>query len=450
MGEYVFVLDMARLRALFQAAADGDVERYEALKSQCRGRLRALEPLLDQILEQGLGRRAALDALLGALGRTTALFTRSGLLAMEVTRGRDRSVSLASAVEEMSATAAEISHSAAKAASMGAEARDQSLAADEAARSLTSELQALAKAFAEMAESVTQFLDNASSISGLAGKVRELAEQSNLLALNAAIEAARAGEAGRGFAVVAEEVRRLSGNTAGAVGEIDGLAGTITRLSRTVQARLSDNETRLAEAERALGTAIETLAHATASSQRSAAEIEGIASAAEQQSAVAADMARELADLKQGLEASSEAVQEQVTRIRELVESIARPFDEAPNRGDVDLRIKALKRDHLVWKTKVAQMIFGGRPLPEEELVDHTRCRLGRWYAGEGRELFGGSTAFKALQEPHAEVHRIGRRVAELVRDGRIKEGLDELERLDGLTTALFEQLDSLSASSRG
>ena len=54
-----------------------------------------------------------------------------------------------------------------------------------------------------------------SIVSGIAGQI-------NLLALNASIEAARAGEAGKGFAVVAEEVRKLSGETNGAVAQING------------------------------------------------------------------------------------------------------------------------------------------------------------------------------------------------------------------------------------
>ncbi|TRW92873.1 methyl-accepting chemotaxis protein [Candidatus Methylobacter oryzae] len=73
-------------------------------------------------------------------------------------------------------------------------------------------------------EAVKRTVTAMREIAGKIGTIEDIAYKTNLLSLNAAIEAARAGDHGKGFAVVAAEVRKLAESSRVSAQEINQLA----------------------------------------------------------------------------------------------------------------------------------------------------------------------------------------------------------------------------------
>ena len=139
---------------------------------------------------------------------------------------------LATAMNEMSATAQEVAASAAQAAQAAQLAQQQVVAAQQLVQGTIAAIDGLENQIVHGVDIIQRLGQDSQQIGSVLDVIRGIAEQTNLLALNAAIEAARAGEQGRGFAVVADEVRTLAGRTQSSTEEIHGM---ITRLQQGAQ-----------------------------------------------------------------------------------------------------------------------------------------------------------------------------------------------------------------------
>ncbi|RJG09025.1 methyl-accepting chemotaxis protein [Pseudomonas cavernicola] len=217
---------------------------------------------------------------------------------------------VATASNEMSATAQDVARSAAQAAEA---ARGADLATREGLGVIgrtTSVIDALARDMSGAMAQVEGLAASSEQIGSVLEVIRSIAEQTNLLALNAAIEAARAGEAGRGFAVVADEVRNLAKRTQDSVEEIRQVIEGLQMGTRVVVSSMSSSY------QQAQGS-VEHVEQAVAALRRIGKSVSvitdmnlQIASAAEEQSAVAEEINTNVATIRDVTESLSGQAEE--------------------------------------------------------------------------------------------------------------------------------------------
>ena len=259
--------------------------------------LKKVGAVLDQLADGDLRGSAGVDSK-DEVGRMAASLEASmATMRSVMTAIGDSSTTLASATEQLSASAQDM-------ARLADESSAQSDIVATAAGQVSDNVQTVSAGSEQMGSSIREIAQNASEVSHVAAQAVEvadattasvaklgesslqiasvvkvitsIAEQTNLLALNATIEAARAGEAGKGFAVVANEVKELAQETAKAtediakrveaiqadtegavraIGEISSIIGQINDSQSTIAAAVEEQTATTTEMNRNVSAA---------------------------------------------------------------------------------------------------------------------------------------------------------------------------------------------------
>ena len=240
---------------------------------------------------------------------------------------------------------------------------------------------------------IEQLSENAEEINETMTLIKEIAERTNLLALNAAIEAARAGEYGKGFAVVADEVRKLAESTQDSAEDITEIIGHLNRSVEQIKSKALQSKEFTTTSKKKTGILQETT---------------------------------KSLDLK--AHETSNVVQHASER----------------------LFVSLVEIDHVLFKVSNYARIFKVQKGEKAEVVDHTSCRLGKWYEGYGKEHFGSTKMFKDIIEPHKTVHtKTAEILQNIAQTGKIESDkiLHNIEDIEHATKELFGLLEDMANS---
>lgn len=288
---------------------EGDYQLHldENRGGECTQIARQLNQFSQQ-LEQLLGKLdISVSNLQGASGQVSSVVANTSECIMQQ---HSETEMVATAVEQMTATAQEVASSAATAADSSKQA---SQLASSGALSSTEALGGISNLLNDLnkASGVIQTLrDESDDISVVLDVIHDISEQTNLLALNAAIEAARAGDQGRGFAVVADEVRTLASRTQQSTEQIrekieqlqQGAGNAVTVMENAIKEANINND-QVEQVAEALGEIAGEI-------QNINSQLDQMAAAAEQQSATSEEISRNVVSISGLAEQAAQGIQQ--------------------------------------------------------------------------------------------------------------------------------------------
>ena len=222
----------------------------------------------------------------------------------------DAATSTTAAIQQLSNSVLHISDNAQRTQTQSA--RAATLAADGGAlvNDAASHIQHVSEQLEQASRQIAALDQRAAENGGIAGVIKDIADQTNLLALNAAIEAARAGEQGRGFAVVADEVRKLAERTSSATEEIARMIADIKESSGQSQETMDEAMSRVNHGLALAEQGGESIARIRDSAVRVVQVVNEISQALKEQSVASNDIALNVERIAQSASGNAQAARQ--------------------------------------------------------------------------------------------------------------------------------------------
>jgi methyl-accepting chemotaxis protein len=408
---------------------------------------RALRPVAEAL-------QARISATLKSIVQIWAAQTGPMLTMAEMMRDmkelKERTHSIASASEEMSASIGEVARTSSLVAADAQhvkEALDTGVAAVDRA---VGTMDGIAAAFSGMTEKV-QALDKATAqITEILKTIEQIASQTNLLALNATIEAARAGEAGKGFTVVASEVKTLSNQTSRATDDIRARIAALQKGMSDTLAAMSDGSTRVGDGLQSVKAAGDHIRGVSSEVDKVNRNMTELSATFQEQASVTANVTSDVNASAHAADSTLAAIDHLSNALEKASAVVQRELGEIVKNPDAAMTVQVAISDHASFKKRVLDTLIGHGKTKSSDLPDHHGCRLGKWYDGVADAALKALPAYASLEEPHRRVHFHGKATLDWCAKGDFAAALDEAKKLEAASQEVIAGLETLHRAIAG
>lgn len=349
---------------------------------------------------------------------------------------------ISAAVEETVTGIQQISQTTRDVTDIARDADQQAKAGAATVHSAEQRMADIHRVVATTATLVNELAESSKAIGAIVATIEEIAGQTNLLALNATIEAARAGEAGKGFAVVAGEVKSLSQQTAKATDEIRGRIGAlVSEMDRIVGSMRQANDA-VESGQTAMHEVSERMTDLASAVTEVSARMEQVSSILDEQTSAANEVAGGVARISQETGRNVGDLSHMTENMQRMESQIGQQLSKFMEYDVPHKVLRIAKADHVIWKKRLADMLAGKARLKPEELTDHTKCRLGRFYYGPEAARYRAAPSFQKLEGPHKAVHANGIEAVRRYNAGQMDAALKSMALVEQASAEVLDLLD--------
>ena len=306
---------------------------------------------------------------------------------------------------------------------------------DKISESLSS-IEKISSSYRELIKKWSGLNKEIENIKGVVSIIDDIAERTNLLSLNASIEAARAGKNGAGFAIVSTEINKLSFQTAESAQNISRLVKTLVNEMKNM-----DSESRITGGllEEKVGYALkaadslEQMKNSINQNAAALAQFKGTYTTVMNQFNELNDELLGLLDVQKTITNDTENNARMLFKSTYEINEIRKKNLERISSPNILLMIRTVKTEHLLWKWWLISYLFGIYNMPEEQVVDHTQCRLGKWYYSVMDSKIKDLSSFKEMENPHVELHKLAKSIFQQIKNNDLinaKIGINNLEKI--------------------